>query len=145
MLRAKTAKTERPSKIVPRPEWQLNCSAEGIEIEEHEAKELGVIVKERALKDSDWRSAVLGLKYCVRCKKYGVQVAHRNESKAKSRKSSDKLTAALCQECHHEIDNGKHLSNRERRDYMNEAIVLTLLEFDRRGMISIKESICSDD
>jgi len=145
MHKAKEAKTSRPSKMVPRPAWQLKCSAEGVEIEEHEAKELGVIVKERQLKDSEWRSAVLGLKFCVRCKRYGVQVAHRNESKAKGRKSSDKLTAALCQECHHEIDNGKVLTNRERREYMNEAIVLTLLEFDRRGMISIKESICCDD
>ncbi|EDQ6180861.1 hypothetical protein ZX71_003205 [Salmonella enterica subsp. enterica] len=44
-------------------------------------------------------------------------------------------TAAICQECHHEIDNGSHLSREERRCLMNRAIVLTVIEVARRGLV----------
>ncbi|HHZ4630849.1 TPA: ATP-binding protein [Salmonella enterica] len=47
----------------------------------------------------------------------------------------DCATAAICQECHHEIDNGSHLSREERRCLMNRAIVLTVIKLVRMGKV----------
>ncbi|EEP4634826.1 DUF1367 family protein, partial [Salmonella enterica subsp. enterica] len=43
---------------------------------------------------------------------------------------------ALCPECHHEIDNGSHLEKENRRRLMDKAIVLTVIELARRGLIT---------
>jgi len=53
-------------------------------------------------------------------------------------KADDCLTAALCVECHHRIDNGKDMSLEERRRDMDIAIVLTIRELGRRGLIVAK-------
>ncbi|EDR7809432.1 DUF1364 domain-containing protein, partial [Salmonella enterica subsp. salamae] len=50
-------------------------------------------------------------------------------------KTDDCATAAICQECHHEIDNGSHLSREERRCLMNRAIVLTVIKLVRMGKV----------
>jgi hypothetical protein len=81
--------------------------------------------------------AVASIENCVLCGRYGVQVAHRNEGKAKGRKADDCLTAALCQACHVEIDSGKRMTREERRATMDRAIVLTLLELVRRGLVGV--------
>jgi hypothetical protein len=52
-------------------------------------------------------------------------------------KNDDSLTAALCPDCHHEIDNGNHLSREERRERMDRAIVLTLQQLTRRGLVEV--------
>ncbi|EHC90443.1 hypothetical protein LTSERUB_2051 [Salmonella enterica subsp. enterica serovar Rubislaw str. A4-653] len=46
-------------------------------------------------------------------------------------KTDDCATAALCPECHHEIDNGNKLNREERRCLMNRAIVLTVIKLVR--------------
>lgn len=80
-----------------------------------------------------WRRNVAGIP-CVFCGKPS-QAAHRNEGKALGLKTDDCLTAAICPPEHAEIDQGKNMTREERRARMNEAIVLTLLELVRRGLI----------
>lgn len=77
-------------------------------------------------KNGDWLAAVGSIEYCVLCKgNHMLQVAHRNQGRGKSQKAPDYETARLCQECHHAIDNGKDLSQIERRELMDRAIVRT--------------------
>lgn len=88
-------------------------------------------------KDRRWFAAVASLESCVLCGKWGVQVAHRNEGRGMGQKNRSHLTAALCPECHHAIDNGKDLDNAERRAQMDRAIVRTfdrLVESGRVGL-----------
>ncbi|EBA1163869.1 hypothetical protein FHA84_19450 [Salmonella enterica subsp. enterica] len=83
-----------------------------------------------------WLAAVGQIEQCVLCGRWGIQVAHRNELKGMGLKNDDCATAALCPECHHEIDNGSHLEKEERRRLMDKAIVLTVIELARRGLIT---------
>ena len=114
------SKTARPSKIVPR--FAGDTGGTG--------KRPPTVYRSAA-----WMKAVAEVETCVLCGRYGVQVAHRNEDKAKSQKVDDCLTAALCPECHHEIDNGKNLTRDERRAAMDRAIVLTLRALVRAGKV----------
>lgn len=50
-------------------------------------------------------------------------------------KADDCATAAICVECHTEIDNGKNLTRDERRQLMDRAIVLTLIQIARMGLV----------
>lgn len=84
-----------------------------------------------------WLEAVGRIDCCVLCGKWGTQVAHRNEGKGISMKVDDCLTAALCVTCHTDIDNGNQLSRDERRALMDRAIVLTLRELVRRGLVGV--------
>ena len=54
----------------------------------------------------------------------GVQASHSNwaeHGKGRGIKASDIYTAALCQDCHQELDQGKHLSKDERKRLWIEA------------------------
>lgn len=84
-----------------------------------------------------WREAVLSLEFCVRCGAHGVEWAHRNYGKGMGRKVSPDQTAALCRECHHEIDNGKVLSREERRAIMDAAIVETHHRLYDAGLLKL--------
>ena len=81
-----------------------------------------------------WLRAVASLD-CVLCGAHGTQAAHRNESKGLALKVDDALTAALCPKCHAEIDQGKNLDRWERRQAMDKAILLTLIQLARRGLV----------
>ena len=72
-----------------------------------------------------WFSAVASVGHCVLCGANQVQVAHSNQDRGMGQKSKPWMTAALCPEDHHEIDNGKHYSQAERRALMDRAIVKT--------------------
>lgn len=87
-----------------------------------------------------WFAAVATLESCVLCYRWGVQVAHSNRDRGKSQKSAPWLTAALCPYCHHEIDNGKTLSQDARRALMDRAIVLTHDALARRGVIQLRSA-----
>ena len=50
-------------------------------------------------------------------------------------KASDCLCAALCPACHHDIDNGRDMGKQERRARMDRAIVLTIDQLARRGLL----------
>ena len=93
--------------------------------------------RQQPYRSKKWLAAVGQIEFCVLCGAYGVQVAHRNEGKGMGQKVSDCLTAALCQEHHHEIDNGRNLTREQRRALMDKAIVLTLEELVRRELIKI--------
>ena len=50
-------------------------------------------------------------------------------------KTDDCATAALCVCCHDSIDNGNKLNREERRQLMDRAIVMTVIEVARRGLV----------
>lgn len=85
-----------------------------------------------------WLAAVHKIENCVRCGVYGIQAAHMNEGKGMGQKTDDCLTAALCPKCHHEIDNGKTLSREERREILRKAVLDTLVQLARMGLIEVK-------
>lgn len=83
-----------------------------------------------------WLAAVAQIECCVLCGRYGTQVAHRNEGKGTGLKVDDSLTAALCPQCHHNIDNGGSMSRIERRQEMDRAIILTIRELTRMELVA---------
>ena len=85
-----------------------------------------------------WLAAVHEIESCVLCGAYGVQAAHSNQDRGGGQKASDCLTAALCPECHYDVDNGRRLSREERRARLDRAIVLTIDQLARRGLIGVK-------
>lgn len=85
-----------------------------------------------------WRDAVHEIEYCVLCHRYGVQWSHSNMLRGKSEKSAPQNTAALCPGCHYDIDNGKELSQLERRELHFRAIVLTHDALIQRGRLVLK-------
>lgn len=101
------------------------------------ASSVMAIHKNNPVRSPKWLQAVRELEYCVLCGAYGVQAAHRNEGKGAGMKTSDCLTAALCPECHSEIDQGKQMDRNERRATMNAAIVLTVEQLVKSGKLVI--------
>lgn len=89
----------------------------------------------KTYRSKKWLAAVGQIEQCVLCGQWGTQVAHRNELKGMGMKTDDCATAALCPECHTEIDNGKNLTRDERRQLMDRAIVLTLIQIARMGLV----------
>lgn len=89
----------------------------------------------KTCRSKKWLAAVGQIEQCVLCGRWGTQVAHMNEGKGMGLKTDDCATAAICQECHHEIDNGSHLDREERRCLMNRAIVLTVIKLVRMGKV----------
>lgn len=76
---------------------------------------------------------------CQRCGGFGrTQAAHRNEGKGLGLKVSDAYLAALCWECHREIDQGKDMSRDERRSEMDRAIVETMARLIESGVLVVK-------
>ena len=83
-----------------------------------------------------WRRAVASLP-CMQCGAEGrTQCAHRNLGKGLALKTDDAMTAALCVACHSEIDQGRDLSREERRARLDAAILKTVAELARRGLIA---------
>lgn len=89
------------------------------------------------MKNPAWLKAVRRLDTCVDCGKWGVQAAHRNEGKGVGVKVSDHLTAALCPECHYDIDNGKNMTREQRRAAMDRAIVKTFDRLVELGIVGL--------
>lgn len=85
-----------------------------------------------------WLQAVASLP-CVQCFREGqTQAAHRNQGKGMGMKTDDCFTAALCVDCHREIDQGGMMSRQERRERMDTAILMTLRELVLRGRVGVK-------
>ncbi|KUQ43723.1 hypothetical protein AWI15_05910 [Enterobacter hormaechei subsp. xiangfangensis] len=82
-----------------------------------------------------WLAAVVHIERCVLCGAWGTLAAHRNEGKGMGLKTDDCATAVLCVCCHDSIDNGNKLNRDERRQLMDHAIVLTVIEVTRRGLV----------
>lgn len=88
-----------------------------------------------------WLAAVHQIECCVLCGKYGIQAAHRNFGKGMSQKTDDCLCAALCDECHRQIDNGGDMTRDERRALLDRAICDTIAQLARMGLIDAKEGV----
>jgi hypothetical protein len=85
-----------------------------------------------------WLRAVASLP-CVLCYREGMtQAAHRNEGKGMGIKTPDCWTAAICVECHAEIDQGKTMTREEKRARMDVAVLLTIKELASCGLLSVK-------
>ncbi|CAJ0698043.1 hypothetical protein [Ralstonia mannitolilytica] len=75
---------------------------------------------------------------CMNCGIHGMtQAAHRNEGKGMGIKTSDALVAALCVDCHRELDSGKNWLREERRDFWNRMYVKTMQQLIERGLIEV--------
>lgn len=97
-----------------------------------------MIPKSKPWRSPKWLKVVHEIEYCVRCRSWEpIQAAHRDEGKGMSQKTDDCAVAALCERCHYELGNGKHLSKEERRAEMNRWIVETLIELARRGRVGV--------
>ena len=93
------------------------------------------LLKQPRWESETWRRAVASLP-CVRCFREGAtQAAHRNQGKGMGAKVDDMWTAALCVACHTEIDQGRDMSKQERREAMDVAILMTLRELARHGLV----------
>lgn len=97
-----------------------------------------MIQKQTPYRSDKWLAAVRSLDECVRCGRFGVQAAHRNQGKGLGSKVDDTLCAALCPDCHHEIDNGKQMTMDERRREMDACILETIKRLARAGKIGAK-------
>ena len=95
------------------------------------------VLKDNRHESEPWRRAVAALP-CVICGREGqTQAAHRNEGKGMGLKTDDALTAALCQTCHSEIDQGKTMTRDERRQRLDVAILLTIRALAHTGKLRI--------
>lgn len=100
-------------------------------------------MKRRAVKPSDaknrseaWLDAVRSIPHCVLCKRRReVQAAHENQGKGVGWKVPDCLTAAICPECHYDIDNGNEKTLEVRRSLMSRAIRATIVYLFQNDMI----------
>lgn len=95
-------------------------------------------LKQKSVRSRKWLAAVGGIDECVLCGAYGTQVAHSNFGKGMGLKVPDHLTAALCPDCHFEIDNGKTMTREERRAAMDRAIVRTFDRLVRAGRVGLQ-------
>ena len=91
--------------------------------------------KQRAYRSEPWLKAVRSIECCVLCGAFGTMAAHRNVGKGIGIKADDCVTAALCANCHHEIDNGKTMTQEQRRAEIDRAICLTIIQLARNGLI----------
>lgn len=91
-------------------------------------------LKTPVYRSEKWLRAVAQLD-CVICGREGVQAAHRNQGKGLSMKTDDCLTAALCPECHSRVDQGQDMTREERRAYLDSAILMTLRDLARNGLV----------
>jgi len=95
------------------------------------------MMKLKPYRNRKWLSAIHEIEACVLCGAWGVQAAHSNQDRGMGQKASDSLCAAICPECHTEIDNGRHLTQEQRRARLDRAIVLTLDQLTRRGLVGV--------
>lgn len=79
---------------------------------------------------------------CQLCyREHETQAAHANWSvygKGMGQKAHDCFVAALCQECHREIDQGSKLSGEDRREQWETAFRRTLLELFNQDLLKVK-------
>ena len=83
-----------------------------------------------------WRQAVAQLP-CACCMREGnTQAAHANHrGKGLAMKAPDCWTVPLCVDCHREFDSGSRWSKQEKREMMNEWIIITILALASSGAI----------
>ena len=84
------------------------------------------------------RLKAVALLPCQICFKEGeTQASHSNQSKhgkGRSIKASDEFTAALCQKCHAEIDQGRTLTQTQRESMWDLAYKRTIQLLDKKSI-----------
>jgi hypothetical protein len=92
--------------------------------------------KQQTFRSEAWRRAVASLP-CACCMREGMtQAAHPNHrNKGMGSKSDDCWCVPLCVECHREFDQGKRWSKQEKRELMDEWIVLTIRALAVNGLV----------
>lgn len=95
-----------------------------------------MFAKEPRHESEAWRRAVASLP-CVACMREGqTQAAHANHrGKGMSMKAPDCWTVPLCVDCHREFDQGKSYTKQERRELMDEWLILTVRDLASKGLI----------
>ena len=68
----------------------------------------------------------------------GSQAAHENMNKGMGLKVSDARCAALCVNCHRELDQGKKMTREERREFWKDAYISTIVRMIERGVLVVK-------
>lgn len=93
-------------------------------------------LKQATYRSEAWRRAVASLP-CVCCKREGMtQAAHVNHrGKGMALKAPDCWTVPLCVECHREFDQGKRWSKQEKRELMDEWLILTINDLANEGLV----------
>lgn len=94
------------------------------------------VPKEDRFTSEAWRRAVASLP-CVFCGA-PAQAAHRNVDKGMGMKTDDSLVASLCPSHHADIDQGRAMTRDQRRAEIDRAIVLTVRELARRGLLFVR-------
>ena len=91
-------------------------------------------------RSEDLRRAVASLE-CMHCGVEGrTQAAHSNQQrdgKGMGHKASDAALAALCVECHSEIDQGRALSKVQRIEIFEDAHRKTMIALIERGKLRV--------
>lgn len=93
------------------------------------------VPKPKTYTSEKWLAAVRSIECCVRCGRHGTEPGHRNEGKGTGLKTHDCCTAAICRECHRELDQGATMMRDERRAELNRCIVLTLIQLVLAGKV----------
>jgi hypothetical protein len=76
---------------------------------------------------------------CASCGANDSSVAaHRNEGKGMGMKVSDALVAALCFQCHTDLDQGKTMNREERRELWNQAYIKTMQYMIENNILRLK-------
>lgn len=99
-------------------------------------------VRRMTFRSEKLRRAVASL-CCMVCGRDGeTQASHSNQQrdgKGMGIKAHDYRLAALCANCHREIDQGANLSKEERRNAWDEAHRATIGALFEAGLIDVKE------
>ena len=96
--------------------------------------------KQPIYRSEAWLRAVASLP-CQRCGcENRTQAAHRNLGKGMGLKVDDCLTAALCFDCHAAMDSGLTWTRQERREQLDAAVLKTLVQLARLGLVVPKKS-----
>lgn len=94
--------------------------------------------KQTTFRSASWLRAVASLGYCTVCRTHTpTQAAHRNKGKGLGLKVHDCWTASICPSCHSELDQGASYTRDQRREIMDEAILVTIAILADRGIIAI--------
>lgn len=102
-----------------------------------------MITKDIAIRDRKLLDLAHKLNDCTRCGKYvpeGLEPAHSNQSihgKGAGRKAHDHWHAALCHECHAELDQGSTMTREEKAWEWAIAHIATWNEYMRRGWLKV--------
>ena len=95
-------------------------------------------LKTSKFQSEKFRRAVASLE-CGACGSFaGSQAAHENIGKGMGLKVSDARCAALCVDCHRELDQGTKMTRQERREFWKDAFITTVVRMIERGVLVLK-------